>query len=135
MPQNFTAQDALKAFTALNDVLGLFLKVAKSEWGARIEFSGAPVTFLIANRKCEAQLSIPMDRIEGLLNEISRIVERKEVLLAQMLELVGKLNFVQIGQIGTLVQLCCAVRRGNRSPPRNGHSVGGCGWCHQWPPE
>ena len=37
------AQDALEAFTALNDSLGFELKVTNSEWGATVAFLGVTV--------------------------------------------------------------------------------------------
>ena len=54
-------QDALRAFAALNDILGFEPKVAKLEWGTRIGFLGVIVTFVIVNDKCEAQVSVSPD--------------------------------------------------------------------------
>ena len=84
----------------MSDVLGFDLKVGKSEWGARIEFLGATVTFIIVDEKCESQLSIFSDRVEKLVLEISGILERRGVSLAHAQKLIGELNFARISVIG-----------------------------------
>ena len=55
-------QDAIRAFTALNDILGSEQKAAKSEWGARIEFLGATITSLTVNGNREAQFPGPREK-------------------------------------------------------------------------
>ena len=85
-----TVQGALKAFTALNDILFFDLKATKSEWGARIEFLGVAVTIIIVDAECEAQLSISSDRVERIVNGISGILARKGVLLARAQKQVGR---------------------------------------------
>ena len=90
-----TVQDALKAFTALSDILDFDMKPIKSVRGARVEFSWVTVTFIIVDEKCEAQLSTSSNRVEKLVSEISGILGQSEVSLAHMRKLVGKLNFAQ----------------------------------------
>ena len=51
-------KEALRAFTAPNQILGFELKVEISEFGTRIEFSEVAVDFKIIREECEAQLSM-----------------------------------------------------------------------------
>ena len=57
-----TVREALRPSTVLNDTLGLELKAATSEWGARIEFLEAAVTSVTANYNCGARLAAPPGR-------------------------------------------------------------------------
>ena len=70
-------QEALKAFTVLNQILGFDLKGEKSAWGIRIEFLGAAVAFLMIRNKCEAQLSASRERIQKISEEIEAILAKK----------------------------------------------------------
>ena len=71
-------QDALIAFTVLNQMLGRNLGEAKSEWGIRVDFLGVTVAFATVRNKCEAQLSSSRDRIQEVSEEIETILEKKE---------------------------------------------------------
>ena len=63
VPPESTLQDAIRAFAALNDILGLELKVTESEWGARIKFLGLTVFSAMVDLKCVAQLSTSPGRM------------------------------------------------------------------------
>ena len=97
-----TVQGALRDFAALN-ILGFELKVTQSEWGTRVEFLGATVTFLIVSDKCEAQLSASTDRVTKLTDEIRRTLEGKDAFQARTQKLVGPSNFARtpvMGKVG-----------------------------------
>ena len=55
---------------------------------------------MIVNDKCESRLSVSPDGVNKLADEIAKILERHEAFLAQMLKLVGKLNFAQTSVMG-----------------------------------
>ena len=61
---------------------------------------GVTVTFVIVNDKCESRLSVSPDGVNKLADEIAKILGRHEAFLAQMLKLVGKLNFAQTSVMG-----------------------------------
>ena len=95
-----TIQDALGAFAPLNGILGLDLEVKKSEWGAESAFSGVTVHVVVAEGKCEAQLSISVGDAQKLSDEVSRILGKGDIFLAHMRKLVGELNFAQTALMG-----------------------------------
>ena len=55
---------------------------------------------MIVNDKCESRLSASPDGVNKLVDEIAKILVRREAFLAQMLKLVGKLNFAQTSVTG-----------------------------------
>ena len=93
-------KEALQAFTALNQILGFESKVAKSEFGARIEFLGVTADFRMIKEESEAQLSLPPERVRKTTQKMKAILKEKEIFLAQMQKLVGKLNFAQTAVMG-----------------------------------
>ena len=55
---------------------------------------------MIVNDKCESRLSVSPGGVNKLADEIAKILERHDAVLAQMLKLVGKLNFAQTSAMG-----------------------------------
>ena len=55
---------------------------------------------MVVNDKRESRLSVSPDGVNKLADEIEKILERHEVFPAQMLKLVGKLNFAQTSVMG-----------------------------------
>ena len=55
-------EEALRASTALNQILRFELEIEKSEFGTRVEFLGATVDFKMIGGECEALLSLSQGR-------------------------------------------------------------------------
>ena len=107
-----TGQDALRAFSPERHP-GLRARGAKVQWGARIEFLGATVTFLRVNDKWA-------DRLTKLTDEIRRILGRREAFLAQVRKLVAELNLAETSATGEVGRVGRIELSGNWETGRSG---------------
>ena len=87
----------LQAFAELNQILGFDLKIEslETEWGTKLEFQGATVEFRFENGMCAADFSLPPSRNEELISEVLGSIDFGGIFLAQMRNVVGRLNFAQ----------------------------------------
>ena len=88
------------ALAASNAIIGCDLKIEKSERGAMSAFFRATARFVVFDKVRQAHLSLSPDRPRKLTDGIALLLERRGVFLAQMRNLVVKVDFAQIAVMG-----------------------------------
>ena len=115
------AEEALLAFTKLNEILGLSLKLPKSEWGRIIEFLGL-ILDLSPFPDSPPALCLPKLQRDGLATTVDAVLSDGKVSLAAIQNLFGELAFTQaatLGKIGrALLRPLCLFVNSAEAPRR-----------------
>ena len=107
-----TIQDSLVASAAPNEILGFGLKISKAQWGTQLEFLGVAARFVIVEGVGQAHSSLSPDRVQKLIDEIPKILQRKKAFLSLIQNLLRKLNFARpsgMGRVGEWLRAHCAI--------------------------